>query len=174
MNWLDIVIALPLLWGLWSGYRKGIFVQVGVLAGLAAGIFIAYFLGESAMKWFNVTGTAGTVVTYIALAGTVMLVVVLVARMVGGLFSSVGLGAFDKLFGALLSCLKVAIIVSLILCGFQWINDRKPVLDESTLNSSLLYNPVKKLTSYAFPYLDKAQEQIEEWNRKDDLPADER
>lgn len=173
MNWIDIVIIVPLIWALWSGYRNGIIHQVGVLAGLIVGIALAYFLGEAVVSWMNVTNPVGRIVTYIAIAGAVLLIVVIVARTISGAFNAAGLGILDQLGGALLSVVKVGIIVSVLLCCFQWLNNKKEIVSQQTLDSSLLYRPMVGITSYAFPYLDLAREKIDQLHEQDDKRVDE-
>ncbi len=41
MNWLDIVLAIPLLWFTYKGFRNGLIIELASLAALILGIFIA-------------------------------------------------------------------------------------------------------------------------------------
>ncbi len=173
MNWIDIVIILPLLWALYSGWRNGIIIQVGVIAGLVVGIALTYFLGSSLLEWMNVTNPVGVAITYVAIAGTALILVVIVARTISGAFNAAGLGIVDQLGGALLSLLKVGLIVSVALCCFQWLNNKKEIVAEKTLDNSMLYRPMVKLTSYAFPFMELAKDKIDQWHRQDDKRVDE-
>ncbi len=174
MNWIDIIIIVPLLWALYRGWRSGIVPQVGVIAGLVVGIALAYFIGEGVTEWLNIGHPVGKAVAYIAVAGVALICVVLTAQMVSGAIHATGAGALDSFFGALLGLLKMAIIVSVALCGFQWLNDRKEMIAQDTLEKSLLYYPVTKLTSYALPFAQAAGEQIDRWHEQDDQATDER
>lgn len=174
MNWIDIIIILPLLWALYSGWRNGMIQQVGMIAGLVVGIALAYFLGSSLLDWMNVTNPIGVAVTYIAIAGAALIVIVLVARTISGAFNAAGLGIVDRVGGALLSLVKMGIIVSVVLCCFQWLNNKKEIVSEQTLDHSLLYRPAVSLTSYAFPFMDLAREKIDQWHEQDDKRQDEK
>lgn len=174
MNLLDIIIIIPLIWALYNGYRKGIISQVGGLVGLIVGVFAAYYLGEAAYKWLNVNSQAGKIVTFVVMAGVVLFVIVLAARMVSGVFKAVGIGWLDRIGGALLCALKIALVISIVLLGFEWLNDRKQMVKPETLSASLLYYPIMDMTSYAFPYVDKAKEKIEQWDRQSGQQTDEK
>lgn len=174
MNFLDIIIILPMLWALWSGWRNGIFIQVGIIAGLVVGIFLAYFIGDAVNSWLNVTNPVGKIVTYVALAGVALVAVVMVARFVSEALSFAGLGVLDNVGGSILSLVKMTIIVSVVLCLFQWINNKKEMISEATLEKSALYYPVMKVTSYAFPYMELAVKKIDELHEADDKATDER
>ena len=174
MNWIDIVIIVPLLWALYRGWRSGIFIQVGMIAGLIAGIALTYFIGTAVTSWLNVTNPVGKIVTYITLSGVVLFLVVWIARMISEAFSAAGLGVVDRAGGSLFSLLKMVIIVSVVMTGLQWANKKWEMIPEQTLDQSALFYPAVGLTSYAFPFLDLAREKIDEWHVQDDKRTDER
>ena len=41
-NYLDILIAIPLLWGAYKGYTKGLIIEAASLAALVIGVYGAY------------------------------------------------------------------------------------------------------------------------------------
>ena len=41
MNWLDIVLAIPLLWFMYKGFRNGLIIELASLAALILGIYVA-------------------------------------------------------------------------------------------------------------------------------------
>ena len=47
MNYLDIVLAVPLLWGLYKGISKGIVKELASLIALIAGIYGAVHFADS-------------------------------------------------------------------------------------------------------------------------------
>ena len=44
--WLDVVLALPLLWGVYNGYQKGLISQVLGIISLAIGIYMGIHHGD--------------------------------------------------------------------------------------------------------------------------------
>lgn len=168
MNWLDVIIIVPLLWALYNGYRKGIVSQVGYIVGIVVGVLLAYYLGDAVTSWMNVNSTAGKVVTYVAVAGVAIFGVILAARMISQAFRSAGLGVADRIGGALLGFVKVWLLICVALLGLQWLDRKHTLLDEPAMKGSLLYYPVLNSADYLFPYMDKAREQIGEWDRQDD------
>lgn len=173
MNWLDVIIIVPLLWALYNGYRKGIIPQVGYIAGIAVGVLLAYYLGSAVTSWMNVNTTAGKVVIYIVVAGVALFGVLVAARMVSEAFRSAGLGIFDRIGGAVLGLVKVWLVICVALLAFQWLDRKNNILGDPTLDGSLLYYPVLNSADYLFPYMDRARDQIEEWDRQDDQRVDE-
>ena len=47
MNYLDIILAIPLLWGLYKGVSKGIVKELAALLALIAGIYGAVHFADN-------------------------------------------------------------------------------------------------------------------------------
>ena len=58
MNWLDIVLAIPLLWFLYRGFRNGLIIELASLAALILGIYAAlhfsFYVQEYLEKNFEI------------------------------------------------------------------------------------------------------------------------
>jgi membrane protein required for colicin V production len=63
------------------------------------------------------------------------------------------LGWLNKLLGVVFALLKTVLIVGLLIIAFTSVNDTFKFVQESVLNDSLLYPPLKKLAFEVFPYL---------------------
>ena len=44
MNYLDFIIAVPLLWGAWKGFQRGIIFEIAMLIGIILGLYLAFIL----------------------------------------------------------------------------------------------------------------------------------
>ena len=44
--WLDVVLALPILWGVYNGYQKGLISQVLGIISLVIGIYMGIHHGN--------------------------------------------------------------------------------------------------------------------------------
>ena len=42
MNYLDFIIAAPLLFGAWKGYQKGLIFEIAMIIGLILGFYLAF------------------------------------------------------------------------------------------------------------------------------------
>ena len=59
----------------------------------------------------------------------------------------------NKLLGAVFSLLKTGLIIGLLIMAFSSLNETFHLVQESVLNESVLYQPLKKLAFEVFPYL---------------------
>lgn len=97
MNYLDIIIAIPLLLGLWEGFRQGLIVQIIGLAALVAGVYLAFVFGSKAGMALGLEGLTATAVGFFAVFAIVVALLFILGRLTRGLFKIAGLGVFDTL-----------------------------------------------------------------------------
>ena len=155
MQFLDLILALVLVYGLIRGLWNGFLVELASTASLLLGIFIAIKFSGFATKiisdsfqWNPTTIrlTAFVLTFIIAVVG-----IILLAKVFTKAFSAVGLGIFNKLLGAGFGLLKMALILSVVLNVFFKLNSKASVVEDKDLESSILYHPILKLAPLLFP-----------------------
>lgn len=154
MGFLDIVLGLLLVWGLYKGFKNGLLLEVASILALIAGIYgaihFSYIVGDyfsQNMQWneryFNI---ASFIITFI--------IIVLAVHFAGKLLTKVAnivlLGAINKIAGALFGILKMAVIVGAILVFFDRLNNTLSFVNEETKKESILYEPVKEIGAFVF------------------------
>lgn len=158
MNTIDIIIIIPLLWGIWQGFSKGLILAVASLVALLLGIW-------GAIKFSSFT--AGVLAenldlhseynSMIAFSVTFIIIVVgihLLAFALDKLFKAVALGLVMKISGAVFGLLKWGLIVSVLIALYGVINVDYKYTSKETLEKSLLYKPVSAIAPAIFTYLD--------------------
>lgn len=160
MNWLDIIIAVPLLWGLWQGFRQGFIVQIIGLAALFVGVYAAFVFGSRVGALFQLEGFTATVTGFIAVFSIVVIALFFIGRVTRGLFKIAGLGIFDTLLGVVFSMLKTLLIIGVLLMWLSDIDHDKTIIKESAARQSRLFEPVMKISQAAFPYLESFKDKI--------------
>lgn len=168
MNFLDLILAAILLYGLVKGLWKGLFVELASLISLLLGIYLAIkFSGFTADFIRKNFASDLEYLEIIAFAVTFLLVVigiVLLAKVFTKIAYFSGLGWINSLFGAVFGLVKMIFILSILLQFFQKINTEGTLISEEKLNESLLYNSVLETSEYVFPiiseWFDKAKEEI--------------
>ena len=160
MNWLDAVIALPLLWALYKGYTEGIILQLGGIAGLLVGVWLAFRYGRALGLALKLDPSLASVVGFVVIVVGVLIAIALLGRLARGLFRIAGLGMFDAAGGVVLGGVKMALVLSVLLCGFDYLNDRHGWLSQEAIGRSRLYAPVKEVSAYVFPYVDFVQDKL--------------
>jgi len=171
-NYLDVIIASTLVGFAVRGFFKGLILSLASLIGLIAGLYVSWHFSDYvAQQLASVVSLSGAILKVLSFILTFVLIVFLV-HLLGLLLEKVikvaGLGFVNKLGGLLLGLIKGGLLVSILfylfvrIGGPAWLNPK-------TLDDSLLYEPVSKLSSYVVSemgeYLDR------QYHPQDTLPA---
>lgn len=154
MNFLDIILGLLLIWGLWKGLKNGLFVEIASIIALIAGIYgaihFSYYAGDylsQNMAWEErYINIAAFVVTFII----IVLVVQLLGRFLTKIADFAMLGILNKVAGALFGALKVAVILGALLVFFDRVNSSAGMIKDESLQNSVLYEPIKEIGAFVF------------------------
>ena len=166
MNVLDIVLGALILFGLIRGLMKGLFVEVASLIALIAGVYGAiYFSNFTASFLETRVDWDEKYVNIIAFAITFIIIVVGIAfagKALTKLADFAALGWINKLLGGIFGGLKIALILSVTVSILTKMNDTLPFVEDSHLEESVLYEPVKSLAPKVFPIILELGEQVEQ------------
>lgn len=166
MSFLDIILGLLLVYGLYKGLKNGLFVELASLVALIAGIFgaihFSYIAGDYLsinMDWderyINLTAF---VVTFIA----IVIIVNFAGRFLTKIADFAMLGLVNKVAGGLFGTLKVAVILGALLIFFERVNSSVGLLKNENIAHSVLYEPVKEIGEFVFSAVLEGGENSEE------------
>jgi len=157
-HYIDILIAIPLIWAAYRGFKKGLVIELAGLAALLLGIYCAMRFSDMVADFITQEWNyEGKYLAIIAFALTFILVVILVhllGKAIEKTLDIVALSMLNKLAGALFNILKVTIIMSMV---FWFWNKWSPVVDASEAlpeeEKSVLYPHVESLAPMIIPPL---------------------
>ena len=157
MNILDIILLVCFVPAIFQGIRKGFIAQAVSIISIVLGIWASARFANIVSSWIAQYITASEQVLKVV-AFTLILVLVFLAlaalgKMLEGMFKLVMLGWLNKLLGVIFALLKTGLIGGLVIMAFSSLNDNFRFVQESVLNESVLYPPLKKLAFEVFPYL---------------------
>ena len=146
-NWIDILIALPLLYGLIVGIRRGLVTEFLAIAAVVAAFIGARLWGPSAVPWvlkasaavhLNMPQQVAVVIAYAGLFAIIALVLNLIGRWLTKFFETIHIGWVNHLLGAGQSDSYCAI------------------LPDSVTAESRLWGPALKSANYCWQYIQNA------------------
>jgi len=167
MTVFDIVLASFLVLGFISGFIKGLFSEIASLVAVMLGIYVAIhfsyyaedFLSDSILGWSSRTNKiVGYIITFLG----VVLLVIFIGKVLTKLADITALGLVNKLLGGFFGVLKTALIFSFIFVFMDKIKTKIPFLTEKVKEESVLYAPIKIISTTLFPSI---IEQPEDWKR---------
>ncbi|CAZ95528.1 CvpA family protein [Zobellia galactanivorans] len=165
MSFLDIILGLLLLYGLWKGLKNGLFVELASIVALIAGIYgaihFSYYAGDylsQNMDWNErYINIAAFVITFI--------VIVLAVQLAGKFLTKIAnfamLGLLNKVAGGIFGVVKVAVILGALLIFFERVNNSAGVVKDETMQESVLYGPIKEIGAFVFSKVLKEDSPIE-------------
>ena len=157
MNWLDLLILIPLIAGIFSGFKNGLIGEVASLAALVFGIWGAVKFSDWTANLLITWGIESQymhVISFVVTFIIIVIVIQLIAKMLSQLVKSLALGWIDKLAGIGVGVIKAALITCVILFIIDIVDERRSFIPEETKDGSLLYQPMANLIPNLLPFLD--------------------
>ncbi len=143
MNWLDVLILLPLLLGLVRGLMRGLISEiiafVVVILGVLGSRFAAPSVSKCLLHWFQWPEGVCDIVAYALIFLAIAILLSIAAKLLTRLLRAIHLGWANRLFGGLFGVLKFGIIVLFAVFvmdktdeAFHW-QENEPVVKTSIL-----------------------------------------
>ncbi|MDR0544881.1 MAG: CvpA family protein [Odoribacteraceae bacterium] len=154
MNYVDIILLVPLLYGAFRGLSRGFIVEVFTLVALVAGIYLALRWSASLegilQDFVAIPAAYAYHVAFAIIFIMVVLAVHLLGKMLTKIASFAALGFLNHLAGMLFGILKIAVFLCAILFVLDSIDKRYDIIDAATKDQSLLYNPLTRFANKVY------------------------
>lgn len=161
MNFIDILIVLPVVYGAWTGFRKGFIVEIFMLLALLVGVYAGVHLSDQATiilrDNLNVEWKYLPTVAFIVVFLMVGAMVFFLGKVVEKLVDFTGLKLLNKMAGLFFGVVKFLYVISIILLIEQSFQDKAEVLPGKAKEGSLLYEPVKNLSFKSIPAFENSE-----------------
>jgi len=162
MNYIDIIICIPLVWGLYKGFTKGLIVEVATIAAFALGVWggirFSNYFAEKLTEWFGWKNPYLSILSFALIFLIIIIVVFLFAKLIEKITEKIALSAINKLLGAILGALKFALILSVFIFMIDAVEKSYFIISFKTKEESVLYKPVGKIAPFIIPALNKSKE----------------
>ncbi len=158
INYLDIALAVPLAYGIYKGFKKGLILELTSLLALIIGLFggIYFFdIGKDFLeRHFEISAQFLPILSFVILFISIVLVINLAGKILDQFVKMIALGGINRLIGAAFGLLKMAIIMSAILMFTYKLHSFIPLLSQENTQNSVLYRPLRFLVPGILPQLD--------------------
>jgi len=160
VNYLDIIFVLLLVWAGWTGFKKGfileLFTLLALFLGLYAGIhfsdFAARVLKESVGVESEYMPVIAFTITFLAVGAMVYFGGKALERVV----KVVQLTPLNKMAGIALGVLKMTFFIGGFILISESFDEKNDVVDEQTKTQSLLFYPIKSITTTTIPAFEES------------------
>ncbi len=157
MNYIDIFLCIPLVWGLYKGFTKGLILEAASLIAFGLGIWGGIHLSELTARklsaWLNWTSPYLPIISFALVFLLIIITVYFIGKLLQRLVEGMALGFINKIIGALFGALKFALVLSVIIFVMDAAEKSYPVVSFKMKEQSLLYKPIGKIAPMLFPAL---------------------
>lgn len=157
MNWIDIVLLIPIVYGIIRGIIKGAVLEVSSFIGVILGILIARSyapsFAEYIIKWFDFSSIENAkLISFVIIFVFVAVCLHIIALMIDKILKIILLEWLNRLLGGIFGCIKFIIILSVFINFFHFVNKKIDFVSKQSIENSMLYKPVKKIIPTILPY----------------------
>jgi membrane protein required for colicin V production len=160
MNFIDIIICIPLIYAAYKGFKHGLIIEVFTLLALFVGLyvgihfsdFVANFLKET-LEWESVYLP---IISFTLVFLAVGAMVYFAGKAIEKVVKVVHLTPLNKFFGLIFAVLKMLYIVSVLLVIVESYDEKGQFFPKTQKEGALLYNPVKAFSTTTIPGLESS------------------
>jgi len=158
MSVLDIIILVVLGLCMLLGAMHGIIRQLGSIAGLFLGVWLAFryssSVAGSALSWIHASDTVLKVIAFALILILTVLVMSLLGHMLEKIFTTAALGWLNRLAGVVFSLLAGVMLLGVVFLLLKYA-DRYwfSIVDDDVWRTSRLAGPVMDICEKIFPFL---------------------
>lgn len=144
MNFLDIIIAIPLGYLIFKGYKKGLIFELASLVGIIVGSILAVRFAHWFSELVGLHGENAYLIAFFIIFVIVIVLSLLAAKLVEKFVKLMHVGIVNNLAGALFGLLKGFCIFGVLLYYVAVIDLNEKVLTRDAKDTSILYRPVER------------------------------
>ena len=155
-SYIDLIILIPVLFGLYKGYSKGLILSLATLLGLLLGIYggvkFSHLTSQYLFENFQIN------IPLIVFAVTFLLIVIgiyLLGKILDKFTDILALGLVNNFAGALFGGGKVVLILAVALLFFENANASFNFVENNVIEKSQLYDYLKQTSEVVFPYFEE-------------------
>ncbi len=150
----DIVVLVLLLWGLYSGFKNGFFVElsstIAFIAGLVGAFLYSNSIADFIANTWDIAKIYADVIGFIVTFILIVAVIKILAKVLTNVANMAFMGWLNSILGGVIGVLKSVVIISALLLVFDRVNNTIKVADKEKLEKSVLYEPIISLGKFVF------------------------
>ncbi|WP_066758019.1 CvpA family protein [Crocinitomix algicola] len=157
MNYLDILLIIPIIIGAWRGFKKGFVIEVftllALLVGIYAGIHFSDFMAEILKEHIGIDSEYLPAIAFTVTFLMVGAMVYFSGKMIEKALKLVALGTLNKFTGLVFGVTKMIFILSAALVILESYDEKGQFIPVEFKTDSILYHPIKNTSLTAIPAL---------------------
>jgi membrane protein required for colicin V production len=165
MSLLDIFLLIPLAYGAWRGFRKGLIIEVFTLLAIVVGIYMAIHFSDLVSN--KITDNVGEEYSSTpAIAFTLIFLGVGAMVYFGGIalekvIKAVNLSIANRMLGLIFGTIKALYLLSIFLVTYESYDPQGKLITEESRNNAVFYHSIKNTSVKTIPFLSQSRLYLE-------------
>jgi membrane protein required for colicin V production len=155
MNFIDILIVIPIIFGAYRGFKNGLVLEVFLLLALFVGLFVGInfseFFSDKLKLWFGWDNQYLPIITFSIIFIAIGAMIYFLGITLDKLIKAVKLTLVNKIFGSVFSSIKTLYFVSITLILISAFDKKGTFIPEKAREGSLLYQPTISFSTNTVP-----------------------
>lgn len=155
MNFIDILILIPLIYAAYKGFKHGLIIEVftllALIVGLYAGIHFSDGVAAFLKKQFHWNSPYLPVISFTLVFLGLGAMIYFAGKAIERMVKVVNLSPLNKIFGSVFGLLKALYFASVGIVLLDSYDEKGKFFPEEKKEASYLYNPVKKVSEVTIP-----------------------
>ena len=156
MNYLDIAIAVPLLYGLIKGFSNGIIKEITNVLSVVLAIYVGVhfadliepYLRSSVLSDYE---RAMPLIAFVLVFIIILIIIKSIGELIDRITKLLALGIISRFLGAIFGIVKIIFIFS----GMLFFLTEYNIIDHQTEKDSILLTPIKDVSEILIPKINK-------------------
>lgn len=165
MTLLDVFLMLPLAYGAWRGFKKGLIIEVFTLLAIVVGIYMAVHfsdlisnkINENVGEEYSATPAVAFSLIFLAVGALIYFGGIALEKVI----KVVNLSIANRMLGLLFGTIKTLYLLSIFLVTYQSYDPEGKLITEENRDASMLYYPIKNTSIKTIPYLSQSRLYLE-------------
>lgn len=161
MNWIDIIVLIPLIWFAYKGFRNGFLMEIVSLAALFLGLFVSYKFSDLISLWLTGTTLAKPISFSLCFILTIVLVNLL-GRILKRALKPVLSEFLDKGLGVLFGVLKVVLVAGVLFYFIDSVDKKEIFIKHEVKEDSVAYKYLSPVMSHVLEWKESREQECSE------------
>ena len=167
MNWIDIIVLIPLCWYAFRGFKNGFLMEIVSLAALFLGLFGSYKFSDLIALWITGTSLAKPISFSLCFVLTIVLVNLL-GRILKRVLKPVLSEFLDKVLGILFGILKVVLVAGVLFYFIDTVDKKEIFIKHEVKEASIAYKHLSPVMSHVLEWKEMREQEKETCDEKSD------
>ncbi|MGB1039271.1 MAG: CvpA family protein [Flavobacteriales bacterium] len=157
MNFIDVFIAIVLIWFGYKGFKKGLVFELVSIVALMLGVYGGLKFSDTTAEYLTsyvdseYLNIASFTVTFLV----ILLLVFMAGKVVEKIINMVALKMINKLLGALFGVLKMVLALGVLITIIESYDSKLNFIPKETKDNSMLYKPLLESSDKILPEIEK-------------------